>query len=586
MIPDSFIEELKYNCDVEKVISSYVNLKRKGRGLGGLCPFHSEKTPSFTVYTDTQSYYCFGCGAGGDVITFIRQIENLEYIEALKFLAEKAGMKLPEDTEDDKAARLKMRVLEINRESARFFHATLKSEAGQSAMEYLRGRGLLPRTITNFGLGYAPAGWDGLRSHLASKGFTKYEMTAAAVVAQGRNDSTYDIFRDRVIFPILDLRGNVVGFGGRIMEGSGPKYLNSADTPVFKKSRGLYALNFAKEAKSDTLVLAEGYMDVIAIHQAGFPYTVATLGTALTPEQARLVSQYAKNVVIAYDGDEAGQKATKRAITLFSDTDVAVRVLEMEGAKDPDEYIKKYGAARFERLINSGKSAVRFEIDKLKARHDTRTAEGKIAFLNEFSRLMSEIPGELARDVYIGEIAKEVDVPRERIALTVKSVLQKKQERKRKDMSRDLRPYHQAHSAGNFRTARNTGAAVIAEEKLITILIQNPDYFDVFLSKLSPNDFSDEILRKIYEIICRRLSEGLSIQMIHLSAELDPGDMSRLSRLIAAGKGIMFSRHQADEYINALHTEKNKKSTGDVGAMSHEEYAAYITSLAAKKRGV
>ncbi|MEG1849295.1 MAG: DNA primase, partial [Oscillospiraceae bacterium] len=350
MIPESFIEELKYRSDIEQIISPYVQLKRAGRHLTGLCPFHSEKTPSFVVYPENQSFYCFGCGAGGDVVTFVRKSENLEYLEALRFLAQKAGMTLPEDAENDEAGRMRLRILECNRESARFFHAALISPAGEPGLAYLRRRQLSDTTIRRFGLGWAPDSWGSLHEHLLKKGFTEAEMLAAAVTRGGTRGS-YDSFRGRVIFPIIDLRGAVIGFGGRILGDGQPKYLNSPDTMVFKKSRNLFALNVAKATKEPRLLLTEGYMDAIAVHQAGFDNAVATLGTALTQEQARLMAQYTGEVVIAYDSDGAGQKATVRANELLAQTGIKVRVLSMTGAKDPDEFIKANGALRFKQLV-------------------------------------------------------------------------------------------------------------------------------------------------------------------------------------------------------------------------------------------
>ena len=311
MIPQSFIEELKMHSDIESVVSSYVQLKRRGRILVGLCPFHSEKTGSFTVYPESQSFYCFGCGAGGDVIGFIRRIENLEYVEAIKLLAQRAGMTVPEDAAEDRTAMLKTRILEMNREAARFYYDRLIEPAGEPALRYLLGRGLLPKTIKHFGLGYAPAQWSALTDMLAKKGFKYEEMEAACLARKGRNGGYYDVFRDRVMFPIIDLRGNVIGFGGRKMTGDGPKYYNSPDTPVFKKTKNLFALNFAKKnGKLPYLILCEGYMDVISMHQAGFTQAVASLGTSLTSDQCRLAAAYTDEAILAYDSDEAGQKAT------------------------------------------------------------------------------------------------------------------------------------------------------------------------------------------------------------------------------------------------------------------------------------
>lgn len=586
MIPDSFIEELKYASDIERTISSYITLKRKGRNLSGLCPFHSEKTPSFTVYPDNQSYYCFGCGNGGDVITFIRQIESLEYVEALRFLAQKAGLTVPEDAGSNEAARLKARILELNREAARFFHTCLIGATGKTALQYLLDRGLDGKTIKKFGLGYAPDGWDGLRNHLRDKGYSQEEMLAATVVSKGRGDSCYDMFRARVMFPIIDLRGNVIGFGGRIMgDAKGPKYLNSADTAVFKKSRNLFALNFAKSTKADTLVLGEGYMDVIAMHQAGFDNAVATLGTSLTEEQARLISQYTKKVSIAYDSDVAGQAATKRAINLFQQTDVAVNVLEIKDAKDPDEYIKKFGATRFGNLVSSGKGAIHFEIDKLKAQFDLDDSQGKVAFLSSFCKLMASIQDELSRDVYIGEVARELEVGKDRLVAATEGLRKKKAQADRKKDAHNLRAYAQ-DNAGIRGSARNEAnlAVLVAEEKLISMLIKNPDYYDSMRQKVLPEDFVHEDCRQIWTVLADRLHQNQPIEMIYLSAQLSPQLMAKLSKLETAARGIQFYPQQADEYIAVLKTQNTAKSAQEMTQMSPEQLQEYLLHKKGSKK--
>ena len=584
MIPDSFIEELKYASGIEQVISSYVTLKRRGRNLLGLCPFHSEKTPSFTVYPENGSYYCFGCGMGGDVITFIRQVENLEYVEALKFLAARAGLTVPIDAAEDREARLKSRVLEINRETARFFHECLVSDVGKKALDYLLSRGLTKKTIKRFGLGYSPPGWDNLRKHLTGKGFSLDELVASAVITKGRNDSYYDAFRDRVMFPIIDLRGGVIGFGGRIMEGQGPKYLNSPDTPVFKKSRNLFALNFAKSQKSDVMVLGEGYMDVIAMHQAGFEYSVATLGTSLTAEQSRLLAHYARRIVIAYDSDNAGQAAAKRAINLLGQNDVSVSVLEMSGAKDPDEYIKKFGKLRFEQLINSSKSAMTYEIDKLKSKYDLQNPDERVLFLNDFCALMAGITSDLQRDVYIGLVANELEVSKDRIISTVASL------RKKQAYSRDRRETHnlavfaQDNSGQNKKRRENPSlGGYIAEESFLAMILEHPDYYSPTANLLEEN-FFDHDHRQIFSVISARIIENQPIDPIHLSSGLTPQQMSRISQIIAKGREIKFYREQAEEYIKAIKSQKDVKNTQEVGSMSTDEYADYIKSLAANKK--
>lgn len=583
MIPESFLEELKYASDIEQTISPYVTLKHRGRNLLGLCPFHSEKTPSFTVYPESQSYYCFGCGNGGDAITFIRQVENLEYIEAVRFLAQKAGLTVPDDAVNDQTARLKARVLEINRESARYFHDCLLSDRGQKARVYLKDRALTSKTIRTFGVGYAPEGWNNLRDHLRGKGFKQEELLAAAVVTKGRNDSVYDMFRDRIIFPIIDLRGNVIGFGGRIMEGQGPKYLNSPDTPVFKKSRNLFALNFAKASGQDTLLLGEGYMDVIAMHQAGFTNAVATLGTSLTPEQTRLIAQYAHKVVIAYDADGAGQNAAKRAINLFGETNVSVSVLQMEGAKDPDEYIKKFGAQRFQNLIDGGKSAMHFEIDKLRAQYRLDQAEEKIAFLDAFCRLMADVNNELQREVYVGEIAAELGVGRDRLMSTIDSIRKRKYNARQKKEARGL--VNSASAAAGTEERRHVAnlAGAVAEEQLLTLLMLHPDVYPVIQGELSPDDFQDPGFREIFALFSRRLAENQSLELIHLSGDLPPQLMGKLAQMHLKGQELSIQPGQAEEYSKAIQSQKEKKSAKDVAAMNPDEYAAYLNSLLGRK---
>ena len=344
MIPREYIDEVVRRSDITEVVSSYVQLRHRGRTHTGLCPFHSEKTPSFVVYPETQSFYCFGCGAGGDVITFVRKINNLDYVEAVKMLAGRAGMPMPE--EDDKAGRLRSRVLAINKEAARFFYEQLNAENddARTARAYWRGRGLSDSTIRRFGLGYSPNDFGALRRHLRARGYTEEEMLASGLQKRSEKGNVYDVFRGRVMTPIFDLRGNVIAFGGRVLGDEKPKYINSPETLVYKKSKAMFALNIAKKSASRRYILCEGYMDVISLHQAGFDTAVAACGTALTPDQVRLLGEYADEVVLCYDSDEAGQKATARSLGLFAESPVKVSVLNIPGAKDPDEFIKKNGS--------------------------------------------------------------------------------------------------------------------------------------------------------------------------------------------------------------------------------------------------
>ena len=580
MIPDSFIQELKYRCDIETVLSSYMVLKRRGRNLTGLCPFHSEKTPSFTVYPENQSFYCFGCGAGGDVVTFIKKIENLEYVEALRLLASRVGMALPEDAVDDRTAKLRGRILEINRTAARFFYDSLYSSGGEAALAYLHNRGLRDNTIRKFGVGYAPAGWDNLLRHLESKGYTRAELEAACVITKGKNGSYYDLFRNRVMFPIIDLRGGVIGFGGRALEDRGPKYLNSPDTLVFKKSRNLYAMNYAKATKRPHLILCEGYMDVIAVHQAGFDSAVATLGTSLTAEQARLVSQYTKEVVIAYDSDGAGQTAAKRAINLFDETGVRVRVLAITGAKDPDEFIKKYGPARFDMLLSGSAGATEYNIGRLKEKHDLTTADGRVAYLKELSQLLADINNPIERDVYAAKAAQEVGVDKAALLLEVEAKIKQRNKAHQRKQERDMRIYGPGSDPERSRHQQYA----VAEEKLLLLLLKHPDCYPRVAAEITEEDFVTETNRNLYRAISQRLAAGLDVNLLSLSSSVDEAGMAKLSWLLASESSGAVTPRQADDYINRLRQRKNSLDTQQIASMDDEAFVRYISTLASGEK--
>ena len=566
-IPQSFIEQLRMSCDIEDVVSSYVSLKRAGRNKTCLCPFHSEKTPSMVVYGDTQSFYCFGCGAGGDVITFIRRIENLDYVEAVKLLASRAGLTVPEDGQSDRTARIKQRILELNREAARFFHTCLKSPAGQRGMEYFKQRQLSPKTITAYGLGYAPDSWDSLRKHLFQKGFTDEEMYAAAVVAKGRNGGYYDQFRNRVMFPIIDLRGNVIAFGGRVLDDQKPKYLNSADTPVFKKSRNLFSLNFAKNEAGGRLILAEGYMDVIAIWQAGFHNVVATLGTALTPEQARLISQYAKEVVIAYDSDGPGQAATHRAVGLFEEVGVSAKVLGITGAKDPDEYIKKFGTTRFKMLIEGANSVADFELHKLRQEFDLDTEDGKVEYLKKAVQFLSGLINPLEREVYAGKIAGEIGVNRETILAQAKALAAKKKKAQDKREWREIETNRAVYRDRiNPQRAKFLKEAK-AEEGILAFVFKNPDSLEYIESRLPENGFVTDFNARVFRIFKDKIQKNITLDLTAVSGELSPEEMGRVAGIIAAAEQSENTKKQLDDYIDVLIQHNNKVDSGNVGTL-------------------
>lgn len=581
---DLFIQQLKQYSDIERIISGYVPLSRKGRNLFGLCPFHSEKTPSFFVYPQTQSFYCFGCGAGGDVITFIRRIENLEYMEAVRFLAEKCGLTVPDSQQEDERAVQRRRILEINRETARFFHAQLMSEQGKQAYDYLTRRGRDRKTIRHFGLGYAPEGWRVLSDYLKTKGFTDEEMVAANVAVNSKRGSVYDRFRNRVMFPIIDLRGNVVGFGGRALDDQGAKYLNTSDTPVFKKSRNLFAMNFAKISKQPGLILAEGYMDVIAIHQAGFDNAIATLGTALTDEQARLISQYTDKVILAYDSDGPGQAATKRAINIFDEVGVKVSVLSMTGAKDPDEFIQKYGRERFAMLLDGSSNALEFELSKIRSRFDISTADGKVNFLKEACKLFAGIRNPVEREVYLTQVANELEIAPQAIHAQIKSLDKQALSRDRSRQRRDTDLYIGRMAAAKDDIQRKVNLRyAMAEEGILYCLMKNPDFWKIVSARISEQDFVTDVNREIYRSMGQILEEGKPPEMMELSAVLSPSQMGRVSAILAGAPSQRCDEEGLNDYLRILLEHKNEKTEQEVAQMDDDALEEYVKHLAAKK---
>lgn len=582
MIPQSFIEDLRFAANAESIIGSYVDLKRAGRNLSGLCPFHSEKTPSFTVYPESNSFYCFGCGAGGDIITFIRRIENLEYVEAVKFLAEKLGMSLPEDAIDDHTASLKTKVLEINRESARFFHQTLLSEEGAGARKYLAMRALTSSTIRHFGIGYAPNRWESLCNHLHSKGFKDEDMIAAAVARRGKNGNVYDIFRDRVIFPIIDLRGNVIAFGGRKMEGEGPKYYNSTDTPVFKKTKNLFALNFAKAKNLSHIILCEGYMDVVTMHQAGFTEAVASLGTALTEDQARLISSYTGEVILSYDSDAPGQKATKRAISLLENAGVNTRVLTIDGAKDPDEYIKKFGKERFAKCLEGSFGSMEYQLSAIKAKYPTDTENGRLMVLREAASLLASLPGKLERDVWAGKLATDYGVNKDALLAQINRQIKKNiATKEKKEASRLALP--STENAGVLPEKRKYPRAVTGEEGLITALFRHPNKCLYAAESLSPEDFVSDYLRRVFEVQVSAAKNGNEPATKLFGEEFTMDEQALSSRLMAKARDISCDDCEVEDMIGVIKDEKAKRERGDIKDMTGEDLSKYLSEIRKKK---
>ena len=578
MIPREIIDEIRARCDIEDVIGGYVTLKRAGSNVKGLCPFHSEKTPSFTVYPSSQSFYCFGCGAGGDVITFTMKYHNLDYMGAVEYLANRAGISIPQNGEREENGVPRKRIYELNLAVARYFRECLfDPKIGSEAMDYLvNDRKLSSATIKRFGLGFAPNHPFVLLQHLRSLGFTDEEMTAGYIEAKSqKTGKPYSIFRNRVMFPIIDTSGNVIAFGGRVMDDSKPKYLNSSDTPAFKKSKNLFALNYAKGECAERMILCEGYMDVIALHAAGFPFAVATLGTAITSEQARLMTKYTKKVIITYDSDEAGQKATDRAMQILGEVGMDVRVLSMSGAKDPDEYIKKYGPSQFLKLLDESKHGFYYKLEGIISKHDINIPDEKIKAADEISSLIATFDSGVERDVYTSSAAERIGVSAD--------ILKNDVERKRKRRIRDAR----SKEVQNIQlAARGIGdkvnpdaakyvAATAAEEAILGLMLEFPEHRSAVVSgkiPLSADDFVTGLGKRIFEAVCELENTESGFDYSLLGQMFSPDEMGRMQKMMRARRELSVNgRDVLENSIERLRSEGAKTK-----AQSSEDRVAAI----------
>lgn len=580
-LSDAFLEQLRAHTDIESVISPYVNLRRRGKNLVGLCPFHNEKTPSFTVYPENGSFYCFGCGVGGDVITFVRRMENLDYMEAVKQLADRAGMALPEDGYDDTLAKKRTAVLAANRAAAKFFHAQLYTEQGRQALDYFLDRGLAPETIRHFGLGFAPNDWRALKRHLNEQGFDDVLLESANLLRRSDKNgkvSYYDNFRNRVMFPIIDPRGNVIAFGGRVLDDSKPKYINTSDTLVYKKSNGVFALNFAKNGNDGKLIIAEGYMDVIALHQAGFTNAVACLGTALTKEQANLLSRYADTIILSYDADEAGQKATARALGIFGTTGMEIKVLHLEGGKDPDEIIKKYGAQRFQAIIDGAANDTEYRLLKARQGIDLATDDGKVKYLSVAAEILAEIGSPVEVDVYASRLAHELGVDK----LAIQSQVKYKREglKKRRAVKREQEQTRLLINGQNTKNPERSQhlRAAKAEETLIASLMRNPDFYNKLKDGLSADYFVTALNRRIFSVVLSRLEEGGNTEPYFLSSEFTPDEMDEVERIFRSAAQLSNTVDECADCIKILKEEKNKPETVKASELSDEDFAKLFRS--------
>ncbi|SEH39758.1 DNA primase [Ruminococcus flavefaciens] len=566
-VNDEFLYNLRNANPIETVMGSYVNLIRRGRNYVCSCPFHSEKTPSCTIFTDTQNFYCFGCGAGGDVITFTMKIENLTFSEAVKLLAQRSGMEVPAfGNKDSGYAKRKTRIYEMNRIAANYFYTNLIKGSDKTGLQYFANRKLTPQTIKKYGLGYASDSWNALTDLLKSKGYSDEEM-ADAWLAGMKNGRTFDMFRKRVMFPIVDLRGNIIGFGGRVLDDSQPKYLNTGKTPVFDKGSNLFSMNFAKNSNAKRLILCEGYMDVIAVNQAGFENVVATLGTAITPDQARLISHYAEEVIVAYDSDGAGQKATQKAINHFADVGLRTKIIHMEGAKDPDEFIKKFGRDRFRMLLDGSNDANDFMLDKCEVGLDLSTEIGRVELLKRTAKVLAGIESPLEREVYISRTSKKCDIPVQVLKTHIDSMLQKNSRNAKKTEWRNIkaktsyiRDDINPDAVSNKKEAR-------AEETIISYLLNRPQEYEDIEKLAPPQSFVTAFNKKVYTALLDRLKNSEKFSISLLSDEFSTDEMGRISGIAAKKRNVDITRDVVADCAQVL---KNTRPASN-GDMSNDE---------------
>ncbi len=532
--PPSFIDELVARNPIEDVVGQYVNLRRSGSNLFGLCPFHGEKTPSFSVSPDKGIYYCFGCHKGGGVINFQMEIEGLSYPDAVRVLAKRAGLAVPEDEQYQSLYQKQERLWALCKEAGRYFHACLYEPQGREALHYARSRGMSKGILTTFGIGYAPGSWDSLVTAMRAKGYTEEELIDAGLASRSsKNGGLYDRFRDRLMFPIIDVRGNVIGFGGRIMNNQDPnaaKYLNSPETLIFNKRKNMFALNIAKKSKLGYLILVEGYMDAISLHQFGFDCAVASLGTALTEEGAALLSRYTERVILIYDGDAAGQNATQRAIPILEKAGLQVQVLQMRDAKDPDEYLKKYGADKFRVLLEEASNRVEYQLARILKKYDLTQDDQRVGYLQEASGLICTLGSPVRQEVYGRRVAETAGVSYDAVKIEIEKAQKRRayQEKKQQEKidlapARNLQPKNNAMRYDNIKSA-------MAEEALIAQILKEPGLL-ARCGTLEPEDFSSKLLGRIFDQVRSRYRQGLEVSASVLE-ELTPEEMSHLAGII------------------------------------------------------
>ena len=553
--PPSFLDELVARNPIEDVVGQYVSLKRSGSNMFGLCPFHGEKTASFSVAPDKGIYYCFGCHKGGGPVNFIMEIEGMSYPDAVRHLAKRAGLEVPEDEQYQSRYKEQERLWALHKEAARFFHAKLTAPEGAAALQYALGRGMPKSTIINFGIGYAPDTWTALVDYLRAKGYTDKELRASGLVTVSKkNGNLFDRFRDRLMFPIIDVRGNVIGFGGRIMkkDDNAAKYLNSPETLIFNKRKNLFALNLAKKTKLPYLILVEGYMDAIALHQYGFDCAVASLGTSLTEEHAALLTRYTEQVVLIYDGDQAGQRATQRAIPMLEKAGLQVKVLQMKDAKDPDEFLHKFGADKFKLLLEDSSNRVEYQLNAIRRQYDLNVDEEKVRFISECAELISSLPNAVQREVYGHRVADTAKISYDALKIEVDKAYKRRIYREKKRQEKiDLAPAQNLQPRSRTIRYDNMKSAM-AEETVIAMALREPALLDQ-ARDLQAEEFSSGLLGSVYVQLRRRHDQGLDVSLAVLE-ELTGEEMSHISGVCTRQEGPVNEKAFAD-CVRTIHRE-------------------------------
>ncbi len=541
--PPAFLDELVARNPIEEVVGQYVNLRRSGSNLFGLCPFHGEKTASFSVSPDKGMFYCFGCHKGGGVIHFLMEIENLSYADAVRALAQRVGMTVPEDDRYQSRYRQQERLWALTKEAARYYHAQLYAPAGAAGLAYAQKRGMTKSTLTKFGVGFAPDAWSGLVDAMRAKGYTDQELTAAGLVSE-KNGRIYDRFRNRLMFPIIDVRGNLIGFGGRVMDDSTPKYLNSPETLIFNKRKNLFALNLAKKSKLGYLILVEGYMDAVSLHQYGFDCAVASLGTALTEDHATLLTRYTEEVVLLYDADEAGQDATRRAIPILERAGLRVKVLKVKDAKDPDEFLKKFGADRFQVLLEGASNRVEYQLSAIGKKYDLKEDDQRVRFVQEAADLISTLGSAVQREIYGGRAAEAAGITADAMKLEVDKAYRRRRAREKKRQERiDLAPA-QALRPKDRNIRYDNMKSAMAEETLIACLMKDPALAEK-TGGLTEADFSVPLLGRVFRQLMDRHKEGLELSIAVLEG-LSPEETSHLAGVLQRHQGPAQEQAVAD----------------------------------------